>query len=370
MKKVLFTATVDSHIQLFHIPYLKYFKEKGYEVHVATNGDEPIEYCDKKIKIPFERSPFKVNNLKAIKKLKRIINEEKYDIIHTHTPMGSVVTRLAAKQARKKHKTRVIYTAHGFHFFNGAPKLNWLMFYPVEKILAKYTDVLITMNEEDYTIAKNKFKTSVKYVHGVGLDQEKFKKITIEQEQELRKKLGIKETDFVMIYPAEISKRKNQEWLINTIEQFITKNKNVHLLLPGKDSLNKKIHNKIIELKLEKNIHLLGFRKDIPNLLKISNIAISSSKQEGLPVNIMESMYLGLPIVATDCRGNRDLVKNEKNGYIINQGDSKTFIEKIEKIYKEQTDIKKLSENSKKEIEKYLLKNVRKEMSDIYEENI
>ena len=102
MKKVLFTATVDSHIQLFHIPYLKYFKEKGYEVHVATNGDETIEYCDKKIKISFERSPFKVNNLKAIKQLKKVINEEKYDIIHTHTPMGSVVTRLAAKQARKK----------------------------------------------------------------------------------------------------------------------------------------------------------------------------------------------------------------------------------------------------------------------------
>ena len=149
MKKVLFTATVDSHILQFHLPFLKMFKENGYEVHVATNGDESIPFCDKKIKISFERSPFKINNLKAIGQLRKVINEEQYDIIHTHTPMGSVVTRLAAKQARKKNNTRVIYTAHGFHFFKGAPILNWLVFYPVEKWLAKYTDTLITINKED-----------------------------------------------------------------------------------------------------------------------------------------------------------------------------------------------------------------------------
>ena len=116
MKKVLFSATVDAHILAFHIPFLKYFKEQGYEVHVATNGTEEIPYCDKKIIIPFERSPFKINNLKAIKELRKVIQKEHYDIIHTHTPMGSVVTRLAAKKARR-NGTRVIYTAHGFHFF-------------------------------------------------------------------------------------------------------------------------------------------------------------------------------------------------------------------------------------------------------------
>ena len=155
-KKVLFTATVDSHILHFHIPYLKLFKEKGYEVHVATNGNEEIPYCDKKHVISFERSPLKLNNLKAIGQLRKIINEENFDIIHCHTPMGSVVTRLAAKKARKKG-TRVIYTAHGFHFYKGAPKLNWFLFYPVEKYLSKYTDTLITINKEDYDLAKRKF---------------------------------------------------------------------------------------------------------------------------------------------------------------------------------------------------------------------
>ena len=130
MKKVLFTATVDSHILHFHIPYLKLFKENGYEVHVATNGDEKIPYCDVKHKISFERNPIKLNNLKAIKQLKKVIDKEKFDIIHCHTPMGSVVTRLAAKKARK-NGTRVIYTAHGFHFYKGSPLLNWLIFYPI-----------------------------------------------------------------------------------------------------------------------------------------------------------------------------------------------------------------------------------------------
>ncbi len=147
MKKVLFTATVDSHILQFHLPFLKYFKECGYEVHVATNGKETIPYCDKKIKIPFERNPLKLNNLKAIHELKKTIEQEKYEIIHTHTPMGSVVTRFAAKKARKKDHTRVLYTAHGFHFFQGAPLKNWLIFYPVEKYLSKYTDTIITNNQ-------------------------------------------------------------------------------------------------------------------------------------------------------------------------------------------------------------------------------
>lgn len=131
MKKVLFTATVDSHILHFHIPYLKWFKGQGYEVHVATNGNEGIPYCDVKHKISFEKTPLKINNLKAIKQLKEIIEKEKFNIIHCHTPMGSVVTRIAARRARKKYNTKVIYTAHGFHFYKGAPILNWLIFYPV-----------------------------------------------------------------------------------------------------------------------------------------------------------------------------------------------------------------------------------------------
>ena len=368
MKKVLFTATVDSHIENFHLPYLKYFKEQGYEVHVATNGDDDIPYCDKKIKIPFERSPYKFNNIRAINILKKVIMNEKYDIIHTHTPMGSVVTRLAARKARKKYGTRVIYTAHGFHFFKGAPFKNWLLFYPVEKLLSRFTDTIITINNEDYNFAKSKFHCKdIEYVPGVGIDENKFNiKMTPKDKKELRKSLGLKEDDFVMIYPAELSERKRQIWLINTVSSLLTNNKSIHLLLPGKDSLNGECQDLIKKLKLEKQIHILGFRKDIAKLIQISNISISSARQEGLPVNIMEAMYNGLPIVATNCRGNRDLVFDNKNGFLIELDDSNRFSNCIKELYENNELSNKFGKVSQKQIHNYLLDNIMKYMIKIY----
>lgn len=366
MKKVLFTATVDSHILHFHIPYLKLFKDKGYEVHVATNGDEEIPYCDVKHKISFERSPIKINNLKAIKDLKKIIQKEEYEIIHCHTPMGSVVTRLAAKKARKKG-TRVIYTAHGFHFYSGAPKKFWIVFYPIEKFLSRYTDTLITINKEDYDLAKAKFHCDVEYVPGVGINKEKFDiEMTETEKDNLRNEIGITKEDFVMIYPAEISDRKNQKWLIKSLESLIKKYSNIHLLLPGSDSLNGEINRLIEESDLRNNVHLLGYRKDIPNLLKISNLAISSSRQEGLPVNIMESMYVGLPIIATDCRGNRDLITNGDNGYIVAQGDSDNLNKIVEELYKNKNDVEEMRARTKVVAEQYLIENIIGEYENIY----
>ncbi len=367
MKKVLFTATVDSHIELFHVPFLKYFKDNGYEVHVATSGNNDIPYCDKKIKISFERSPFKLNNLKAVRKLKKIIDNENYDVIHTHTPMGSVVTRLAALKARR-HGTRVIYTAHGFHFYKGAPLLNWLLFYPVEKILAKYTDELITINKEDYTLAKNKFNVNVYYVPGVGIDENKFNfNMSANEKSNLRKSLGLSNDDFIMIFPAELSNRKRQEWLIGSIKDLINDYPNIHILLPGRDNLNGKIQSFAKELGLNKNIHFLGFRKDIPQLLSISDIAISSSKQEGLPVNIMEAMYVGLPIIATDCRGNRDLVTDGINGYVVPKNDSYSFVKRIKELYLNKQKLIEISRKNRTDINKYLLSNIMDNMKDIYE---
>ena len=368
MKKVLFTATVDSHILAFHLPFLKWFKDQEYEVHVATNGDEEIPYCDKKIKVSFERSPFKLNNIKAIFQLRKILLEEKYDIIHTHTPMGSVVTRLAAKKSRKQ-RTRVIYTAHGFHFFKGAPLINWALFYPVEKYLSKYTDTLILINKEDYNLAKKKFKKckDIQYVPGVGIDENKFDiKMTKKEKTELRKSLGLKDTDFVIIYPAELNKNKNQLMLINVMEKLIKKHNDIKLLLPGKDSYNGYYQNLVKEKRLDKNIFFLGFRKDIPKLLQISDLAVATSKREGLPVNIMEAMYVGLPIVATDCRGQRDLVKDGENGYIVPLDDSEMFAERIKVIYENKTLRNKLKKGNKTEIKNYMLKDILDKMNKIY----
>lgn len=369
MKKVLFTATVDSHILHFHLPYLKMFKEKGYEVHVATNTDDIIPFCDVKHKVSFERSPFKINNLKAIKQMKKILLENDFDIVHTHTPMGSVVTRLAYKKIKNKVNTRIIYTAHGFHFYKEAPLLNWLLFYPVEKYLSKYTDTLITINKEDYELAKKKFKKcrNVEYVPGVGIDEDKFNfTMTKSEKLELRKSLGLKENDFVLIYPAEISKRKRHIWLINTISPLLRENRHIHLLLPGSDSLNGKAHALTKKMGLTDQIHFLGYRTDIPKLLRISDLAISSAKQEGLPVNIMEAMYVGLPIVATNCRGNRDLVENDKNGYLVGVDDFISFSSKILMLYDDDAICKLFKLNSNKLISQYTILEISKSIEKIY----
>ena len=368
MKKVLFTATVDSHILNFHIPYLEYFKDNGYEVHVATNGDDEIPFCDKKHKVSFERSPFKKNNINAYRKLKAIIEAEKFDLIHTHTPMGSVLTRLAAVNSRKSG-TRVVYTAHGFHFYKGAPKKNWLIYYPVEKILSRVTDDLITINKEDYDFASRKLKAKNTYfINGVGVNRDRFKRSMSDTEKlRLRKELGIDENDIVLIYVAEISKRKNQEMLIKVMEEL--HDENIKLLLVGSDSLNGKINKLVSEKKLGDRVHLLGFRKDIPNLIEISDIYVSASNQEGLPVNIMEAMNMEIPVIATDCRGNRDLILDRESGFLVPLNDVDNFVDKIKTVLREKSLVDKMVEKSKDRMEKYYLDSVKKEMINIYEKN-
>lgn len=358
MKKVLYVATVDIHIKSFHIPYLKMLKENGYEVHVATNGEEKFEYCDVKHKICIERNPFNLKNIKAIEQLKKIIEKEKFDIIHCHTPMGSVVTRFASKHARKAYGTRVIYTAHGFHFYKGAPKINWLIFYPVEKYLSKYTDDLITINNEDYELAIKKFKAKrTHYVPGVGVDPKKFDfELSQEERHELRKSLGIKDDDIVLIYVAELNKNKNQIMAIKAMEKLIVENPKYKLLLVGKDSYNGEYQRLVQELKLENNVIFTGYRKDVPRLMKISDIAISTSLREGLPVNLIEATMCSLPIVATNCRGNRDVVSETNNGIIVSLNDISQFVNEIIKV--------KLNNNVNTKV--YELDEVLKKVESIY----
>ena len=365
MKKALYVATVDIHIRLFHLPYLKLLHDKGYEVHVATNGDEKFPFCDVKHQICIERSPFKLSNFKAIKQLKKIIDNEKFDIIHCHTPMGAVVTRLAAKKARNKYGTRVIYTAHGFHFYKGAPLLNWLLFYPIEKWLSKYTDTIITINKEDYNIARKSFKScnNIEYIPGVGIEKEKFDlKLSSKEFSRIRSSLGLKDTDFLLIFPARLDKNKNQLFLINVMEKLVSIYNNIHLILPGSDELNGFYQRIVLEKKLGKNIHFLGYRSDIPQLMNISNVAVSSSLREGLPVNVIEAFACKLPVVATDCRGMKDLIKNGKNGFLILNNNVDDFTNKIVKIYNGEISFDK--ENFSVEI--YTVENILKELKRIY----
>ncbi|MFB1052061.1 glycosyltransferase family 4 protein [Paraliobacillus sp. JSM ZJ581] len=333
MEKILFVATIDQHIRHFHYPFLKWFKNKGYEVHVASNGEEKLLHVDKKYNLPLERSPFKKNNILAYRQLKKIIKNNNYKLVHCHTPMGGAITRLASLAARRKG-LKVIYTAHGFHFFKGAPKKNWLLYYPIEKVLSRFTDTLITINEEDYNLAIKKFKVSkIELVNGVGVDLSRFQPQTNQLKSELRKKLGYKDDDFLVIYVGELSYRKHQDTIIKSINLMKEDIPNLKLILVGEGDYYYRYAKLIESLNLTNTVQLLGYRTDVLELMLISDVAVSSSRQEGLPVNVMEAMAVGLPVIVSNCRGNNDLVKNGLNGFVVNDSplEFKKHITKLEK---------------------------------------
>jgi glycosyltransferase EpsD len=329
-KKVLFCATVDYHFKAFHLPYMKWFKEQGWEIHVAANGNMELPYVDKKFDIPIQRSPFNLKNIRVYDQLKSIIDENKYEIIHCHTPMGGVLARLAAREARK-HGTKVIYTAHGFHFFKGAPILNWLVYYPLEKMLSHWTDCLITINEEDYALAvKQRLKAKrIEHVHGVGVDTERFIPIVESHKRESRINLGYKPDDFLMFYAAEFNKNKNQQFLIQALALLKAEVPHARLLLAGDGMLKESCRELAQRLGVAEKVDFLGFRNDIDKILPLCDIALASSFREGLPVNIMEAMACGLPIIASDNRGHRELIHNHENGWIITPNDKDAMSNRI-----------------------------------------
>ncbi len=320
MKKVLFVATVvKTHIMEFHLPYLKALKEDGWETAVAARNDyeDPddcvIPHCDDYISIEFERNPFKPQNIKAYRALKKLIEKNDYDVIHCHTPVGGALARLAARKARKRG-TKVFYTAHGFHFCKGAPLKNWLIFYPAEKFLSRFTDVLFTINKEDYSRALKFHAKETVYVPGVGVDIEKFRNTAVDRDAK-RAEIGVPEDAFMLLSVGEFIKRKNHELIIRALKELDSPN--IHYALAGSGELDEYLKNLAVSLGVENRVHFLGYRKDVAQLYKTADVLVHPSYQEGLPVAVMEALASGLPVIATKIRGSADLIEDGVNGYLI-----------------------------------------------------
>ncbi|MCK4257777.1 MAG: glycosyltransferase family 4 protein [Halanaerobiales bacterium] len=369
--KILYVTTVSNTINAFLIPHIKFLIEQGHEVDVACNivreiNSELLSLECKVHNIEFQRSPLKKENYVAYKKIQRLVLSEEYNLVHTHTPIASFLSRFAC---RNISNLKILYTAHGFHFFKGATLKNWIIYYFMEKMAAKWTDGLITINKEDYDSA-NKMKlrksNSVFKVHGVGIDLYKFSPQTIKAKNELRKKYGYSNENFILFYAAELNQNKNQNMLIKVVNSLRNSGIPVKLLLAGNGILAKQYKEQVIKLDLVKNVEFLGFRKDIESLLKISDVAVASSKREGLPVNVMEAMATGLPLVVTDCRGNRDLVSVDENGYVVGIDDIGGFTKAIEKLYSSEKLRQKLGRKNTEIVKKYMIDNVIKEMEEVY----
>ncbi len=362
----MFCATVDYHFKLFHMPYIKWFKEQGWEVHVAASGSLPLSGVDHKFDLPIERSPFHLNNRKAYKQLKSIIDQNNYQMIHCHTPMGGIIARLAARSAQKQG-TKVIYTAHGFHFCKGAPMINWLVYYPIELTMARYTDCLITINEEDYQLAAQRFKAKqVKHVHGVGINTNRFKPIDEYRKKERKKSFGYDPDDFLLFYAAEFNKNKNQQFLINCLAMIKEDIPNAKLLLAGEGKLLDSCRELAAKLDVTHMVNFLGFRDDLDQLLPMCDAAVASSLREGLPVNIMEAMACGLPVVAVDNRGHRELVKDNINGWVLEPGNKEVFAEKVKTLYQSKIICDNLGKSARELINKYTIPEVSKELEVVY----
>ncbi|WP_025688744.1 glycosyltransferase, partial [Paenibacillus zanthoxyli] len=248
-RKVLFCATVDYHFSAFHLPVLEWFKQRGWEVHIAARGGLDLPYVDKKFNIPIERSPLRCGNLEAYRQLREIMRQNDYGIIHAHTPMGGVLARLAAVSSRNKG-TRVIYTAHGFHFCKGSPLMNWLLYYPIEKGLSRLTDCLITINDEDYRLAaRRRFKArQIEHVHGVGVNTDRFKPVTQAEKAKLRQDSPYRPEDFLMFYAAEFNGNKNHQLLIRALARVRDQEAGIKLLLAGEGPLQEQCRKLAAEL--------------------------------------------------------------------------------------------------------------------------
>ena len=344
MPKVLFVSTV-SVTSRFNIPFMKLLTEMGAEVHYAAAG-EVISGFRHHI-IPFSRSPFSGDNIRAYKEMKKLLQLEKFDLIHCHTPVAAAITRLVAR----KFNVKVIYTAHGFHFYRGAPLINWLMYYPVEKILAKYTDCLITINQEDYDLASKKFaKANIIKTHGVGINP-------IFTKEDTRSRFGIPESSRVLLYIAEFNKGKNHAFLIEAMKKLPT---HFILLLAGDGKLFEQTKTLAKDLP---NIKFFGYRKDIPDVLNAADIYVTPSLREGLPVSVMEAMAAGLPVIASKIRGHVDLITNNKNGYLFDPKDINGFVNIIKTL---DLPNESVMDFNQKLLSKYSTESVNEQMERIY----
>ena len=367
VKKVLFIATVvKTHIHAFHLPYIKMFKEKGYETYVAAKNDygnsmPDIPNCDCYIDIPFARNPFSIRNIKAYSMLKALIDKNHFDMIQCNTPVGGALGRLVARKARK-NGAKVIYIAHGFHFMKGSSVLSWLLFYPVEKLLAHVTDVLVTINREDYDRAKRKLKAKkIVHVNGIGVALE-------ETENEfdrhaIRAQMGIKDSDILITSVGELIKRKNHKTMLKAIARL--NSPAVHYVITGSGRFGKKLENTARQLGLD-NVHFLGFCNRVYELLKVSDIFCFPSYQEGLPVALMEAMAAGLPVVASAVRGNTDLIVPGKGGLLYAPDDVEGFADGIHILMQTPELRCRMGAYNKERVREYDIKNIKKVFSDIY----
>ena len=343
MKKILYVTTIEITLNTFLISHILELRKKGYQVDCACNIQNPL---DERLKqngvrnyhINFSRNPLSISNLKAIKEIRELQNKNKYDIVHVHTPVASFVTRYALKN----EKVKLVYTCHGFHFYKGAPILNWLLYYPLEKLSARWTDRIITINNEDFQRAKTfKLRNSgeVLLMHGVGINRKDYIVENFDRNT-YRKKLGVENDDFMILILAEINKNKNHIQIIKALS-LMDDCSRIKVICAGKGPLKEDLENQVKKFGLEKNIKFIGFRNDVKELLNSCDCVGLFSKREGLGKCLLEGLILKKKILATKTRGSLTLLNGRDEclceiGDYIDTKNKLEFLQKVKIEFKEE----------------------------------
>lgn len=336
--KILYVTTISLTMNSFFKPHIEMLVSEGHQVDIACNDrDLPLDGLYGRLgcqsyQIDFSRSPLSPDNIRAYGQLKAVIEKGNYDIVHCHTPNASVITRLVCRKLRKKNGLRVFYTAHGFHFYKGAPKLNWIVFYPVEKICSRFTDKLITINQEDYDLAKGKFHAGeVHYVPGVGVDLSRFENIQVDRNAK-RREIGVPENAFLMLSVGELNENKNHQIIIKALAKL--NRPDVHYAIAGTGDQRDELLKLADELGVSEQVHLLGYRRDIPELNGTADVFCFPSYREGLGISAIEAMACGLPLITSNIHGINDYSENGVTGYKCAPGDTDGFADAIDKLAK------------------------------------
>ena len=370
MKTVLFVATVSDFMH-FEINDMKILQDRGYQVEVACNIDdyngflEPLGVVIHDI--PFARSPFSGTNVKAYKLLEELIRNGHYDFIHCHTPVGGVLTRMINFFRKRDYK--LIYTAHGFHFYKGSPIINWLLFYPIEWLLSFNTDILITITHEDYLRAKSHFHAKkIEYIPGVGVDLNRFNDNGYRRvdRTEYRKRLGVDSDSFLLLSVGELNDNKNHESIIKALA--LSDDDKISYVIAGEGDKHEYLQNLIEELNLSERVKLLGQRDDIPALLSVSDLFCHPSFREGLSVAVMEAMSVSLPIICSEIRGNVDLISTiDEFNPLFRPTDIERIKELIVGLKNNKDVLEKLGNSNSSNVESFSLDIVSSRMKEIYD---
>ena len=370
MPKLLVVTTVPITIRSFLLSFIKHFKNLGWQVDGMAQGisadQDCVAACDRIYDIQWSRNVFDPRNLFAgVSRVKQVVAQGNYNLVHVHTPIAAFVTRYAL---RNNQKTKVIYTAHGFHFYRGGSTVKNAIFFNLEKLAGKWTDYLVTINREDEAAAKqHNFLPAgrIYYTRGIGVDTDYYasEKIDSRDIKQLRQELHLASTDTLLLSIAEFTPRKRHQDLVNALAKLA--NPKVHLVLAGDGRIKSKIEQLVEQLGIAPQVHFLGYRQDIPTLIQAADAVILVSQQEGLPRSIMEAMCLNTPVIGSNIRGIRDLLANDC-GLLVELGDSNALVQAMQQVIENPDSLKKMTAKAQIKIQGYALEPIIQQYSEIY----